>query len=100
MLISCMDQVSLGAEISVAAGPIGRSASAAGTVNMDIQMAPILSYSHSRGLFAGISLEGILTFLLVSTSVAHTSSKVSFASRSLCQQKVWTLISQVVCMLS
>ena len=53
-------QVSLGAEISVAAGPIGRSASAAGTVNLDIAMAPILSYSHSKGLFAGVSLEGAI----------------------------------------
>ena len=45
----------LGADASVAAGPVGRQAQA-GT---DIQFsAEILSYSRSRGLFAGVSLEG------------------------------------------
>ncbi len=45
----------LGADASIAAGPIGRNAEAA----TDIQMrAEILSYSRSRGIFAGISLEG------------------------------------------
>ena len=45
----------LGADVSVAAGPIGRNAEA-GT---DLRMrAEILSYSRSRGIFAGISLEG------------------------------------------
>jgi lipid-binding SYLF domain-containing protein len=45
----------LGADASIAAGPIGRNAEA-GT---DLRMrAEILSYSRSRGIFAGISLEG------------------------------------------
>lgn len=45
----------LGADAAVAAGPVGRQASA-GT---DAQLkAEIYSYSRSRGLFAGISLEG------------------------------------------
>jgi SH3 domain-containing YSC84-like protein 1 len=45
----------LGADASVAAGPVGRSSSA----NTDLQMhAEILSYSRARGLFAGIALEG------------------------------------------
>jgi len=45
----------LGADASIAAGPLGRNAEA-GT---DLRMrAEILSYSRSRGLFAGISLEG------------------------------------------
>ena len=45
----------LGADASIAAGPVGRHAEA-GT---DIQLrAEILSYSRSRGLFAGIALEG------------------------------------------
>lgn len=45
----------LGADASIAAGPLGRNAEA-GT---DIRMrAEILSYSRSRGIFAGISLEG------------------------------------------
>ena len=48
-------KVKLGADASVAAGPKGRDASA----NTDAYMrAEILSYSRSRGLFAGVSLEG------------------------------------------
>lgn len=48
-------KVKLGGDASVAAGPKGRDASA----NTDAYMrAEVLSYSRSRGLFAGISLEG------------------------------------------
>jgi lipid-binding SYLF domain-containing protein len=48
-------QVKIGADASAAAGPKGRDASA----DTDAYMrAEILSYSRSRGLFAGISLEG------------------------------------------
>jgi lipid-binding SYLF domain-containing protein len=48
-------KVKLGADISAAAGPKGRDASA----DTDAYLrAEILSYSRSRGLFAGISLEG------------------------------------------
>jgi lipid-binding SYLF domain-containing protein len=48
-------KVKLGADLSAAAGPKGRDASA----DTDAYMrAEILSYSRSRGLFAGISLEG------------------------------------------
>jgi lipid-binding SYLF domain-containing protein len=48
-------KVKLGADASVAGGPKGRDASA----DTDAWMrAEILSYSRSRGLFAGISLEG------------------------------------------
>jgi lipid-binding SYLF domain-containing protein len=48
-------KVKLGADASAAAGPKGRSAEGATDVAM---RAEILSYSRSRGLFAGISLEG------------------------------------------
>jgi len=49
------NKVSLGAEISLAAGPVGRDARAA----TDAQMkAEILSYSRTQGLFAGINLSG------------------------------------------
>jgi lipid-binding SYLF domain-containing protein len=45
----------LGADASVAAGPVGRTAAA----STDLMMtAEILTYSRSRGLFAGISLKG------------------------------------------
>lgn len=45
----------LGADASVAAGPVGRSASAATDIEFK---AEILSYSRSRGIFAGVSLDG------------------------------------------
>jgi lipid-binding SYLF domain-containing protein len=45
--------VTLGGDISVAAGPIGRTAEAAIT-----PVAAIYTYSRSQGLFAGVSLEG------------------------------------------
>jgi lipid-binding SYLF domain-containing protein len=45
----------LGADASVAAGPLGRNASASTDALMN---AEILSYSRARGVFAGISLEG------------------------------------------
>src|SRR5271156_2589918 len=49
------DKFKLGADSSVAAGPVGRSA-AAGT---DLKLnAEILSYSRSKGVFAGVSLDG------------------------------------------
>jgi lipid-binding SYLF domain-containing protein len=49
------DSVKLGGELSVAAGPVGRSAEGA----TDAQLhAEILSYSRSRGLFGGASLDG------------------------------------------
>ncbi len=48
-------KVKLGADAAAAAGPKGRDATAATDV---VMRAEILSYSRSRGLFAGISLEG------------------------------------------
>ena len=49
------NKVSLGAEASIAGGPVGRDARAA----TDAQMkAEILSYSRTQGLFAGINLSG------------------------------------------
>ncbi|MFZ0523800.1 MAG: lipid-binding SYLF domain-containing protein [Candidatus Acidiferrales bacterium] len=48
-------KVKLGGDASIAAGPVGRDASA----DTDAYMrAEILSYSRTRGLFAGVSLEG------------------------------------------
>ena len=48
-------KVKLGADASVAAGPVGRDSSADTDVSL---RAEILSYSRARGLFAGVSLEG------------------------------------------
>ena len=49
------DKFTLGADASVAAGPVGRTAAA----NTDAQMAAkVLSYSRSKGVFAGLALDG------------------------------------------
>jgi lipid-binding SYLF domain-containing protein len=48
-------KVKLGGDASVAAGPVGRTTSAATDATM---RAEILSYSRARGAFAGVSLEG------------------------------------------
>ena len=48
-------KVKLGADAAVAAGPKGRDAAAATDITLRAEM---LSYSRSRGVFAGISLEG------------------------------------------
>lgn len=48
-------KITLGADASVAAGPVGRHAEAA----TDVQLkAEVYSYSRNRGLFVGVSLEG------------------------------------------
>ena len=49
------NKVTLGADASVAAGPVGRTASAATDAQLSAEM---LSYSRSKGLFAGIDLSG------------------------------------------
>ena len=49
------NKVSLGGDASVAAGPVGRSASAATDAQMSAEM---LGYSRSRGVFAGIDVSG------------------------------------------
>jgi lipid-binding SYLF domain-containing protein len=49
------NNVTLGADASVAAGPVGRTASAATDAQLTAQM---LAYSRSKGVFAGINLSG------------------------------------------
>jgi SH3 domain-containing YSC84-like protein 1 len=47
-------KVSLGADASVAAGPVGRAASASTNTNL----AEVISYSRTKGAFAGVNLSG------------------------------------------
>ena len=49
------DKFKLGAGASVAAGPVGRNAAAATDLKLN---AEILSYSRTKGIFAGVSLDG------------------------------------------
>lgn len=54
---SQLGSITLGGNISVAAGPIGRNAEASGSASYK-SVAAVFSYSKTRGLFAGVSLEG------------------------------------------
>jgi Las17-binding protein actin regulator len=57
MLFSNNGSINLGADIGVAVGPLGRSLE--GNVGASIgSVAPIYSYSQSKGLYAGLSLDG------------------------------------------
>jgi len=49
------NKTTLGTDASIAAGPVGRTATAGTDVQLSAEM---LSYSHSKGLFAGINLSG------------------------------------------
>ena len=49
--------ITLGGNVSIAAGPIGRNAEAAGAASLK-GVAGIFAYSKTKGLFAGVSLEG------------------------------------------
>ncbi|KAI4871013.1 DUF500-domain-containing protein [Hypoxylon rubiginosum] len=49
--------ITLGGNVSIAAGPVGRNAEAAGAASLR-SVAGVFSYSKTKGLFAGVSLEG------------------------------------------
>ncbi|KAF3936966.1 hypothetical protein ABW19_dt0208216 [Dactylella cylindrospora] len=49
--------ITLGGNVSIAAGPVGRNAEASGAASLK-SVAGIFSYSKTKGLFAGVSLEG------------------------------------------
>lgn len=51
------DKFTIGADASVAAGPVGRQAGASTDIKLESQ---ILSYSRSKGLFAGLELKGVV----------------------------------------
>ena len=66
----------LGGDVSVAAGPVGRRAEAA----TDAQMkASIYSYSMTKGLFAGLSLEGSVISISVKRNEEYWKKKISAA---------------------
>lgn len=54
---STAGSLTLGGNVSLAAGPVGRNAEAAGAASLK-GVAGIFSYSKTKGLFAGVSLEG------------------------------------------
>jgi lipid-binding SYLF domain-containing protein len=64
--------ISLGADVSVAAGPVGRDVAA------DVlPMAAVYTYSRSQGLFAGVSLEGTVLVSRDETNAQYYGRKVT-----------------------
>ena len=53
-----MGSITLGGNVSLAAGPVGRNAEAAGAASLK-SVSGIFSYSKTKGLFAGVSVEGM-----------------------------------------
>ncbi|KAG0148417.1 hypothetical protein CROQUDRAFT_714539 [Cronartium quercuum f. sp. fusiforme G11] len=54
--------ITLGGNMSVALGPIGRNAEGSGSINTKGKLATMYSYSKTKGAFAGISVEGSAIF--------------------------------------
>jgi hypothetical protein len=50
--------ITLGGNLSVAVGPLGRNAEGSGALNTKGQLAAMYSYSKTKGLFGGVSVEG------------------------------------------
>jgi lipid-binding SYLF domain-containing protein len=67
----------LGADAAVAAGPVGRNAGAATDIMLKSE---ILSYSRSRGLFAGVSLEGAALLVDKDADAAYYGNRELSAS--------------------
>ena len=64
----CGGKFTLGADASIAAGPVGRQAEAGTDV---LLRAEILSYSRNRGLFLGVSLEGAAIWVDYGATAAY-----------------------------
>ena len=68
-------KLTLGANASIAAGPIGRHAEIATDIRFEVE---VYSYSRSRGLFIGVSLEGAgLTMDRRSNAAYYGSSSIT-----------------------
>lgn len=67
-------KVKLGADAAVAAGPVGRNAQASTDV---LLKSPVLAYSRTKGLFAGISLDGAVVSMDDSANRAAYGKEVS-----------------------
>jgi lipid-binding SYLF domain-containing protein len=65
------DKFKIGADATVAAGPVGRQASASTDIKLN---AEILSYSRSKGVFAGVSVDGAVV------QADHSGDKAMYGS--------------------
>lgn len=69
------DKAKLGADASVAAGPVGRHAQAGTDIKMN---AEILAYSRTKGLYAGLTLNGAKVSQDNDTTVAMYGKRIPF----------------------
>jgi lipid-binding SYLF domain-containing protein len=69
------DKVKLGGDISVAAGPVGRSSTASTT---ELANAGFLSYSRNKGIFAGVDLNGDVVNQNTDDTIAYYGHDVTF----------------------
>jgi len=76
-------QIRLGSELSVVAGPVGRQAEASlglGSGSIEaakkLDMAPAFAYSHAKGLYGGIALNGKIIIKRTDTTTAFYGKKV------------------------
>jgi len=79
-------QVRLGSELSVVAGPVGRQAEASlgfgqGAINAvkKLDMAPAFAYSHAKGLYGGIAVNGKIILKRTDTTTAFYGKQVDAA---------------------
>jgi len=70
-------QLSLGGDASIALATEGRSANASLSLNEKGEAAGILSYSHAKGIYAGISLEGQLILVRDDCNEKFYGKKIS-----------------------
>lgn len=73
--------LTLGGNLSVALGPLGRNGEAAGAVSTRGKLAAMYSYSKTRGLFGGVSLEG--SVIVERQDANHQAYKSPVTSRLL-----------------
>jgi lipid-binding SYLF domain-containing protein len=69
------DKVKLGGDVSVAAGPVGRSSTASTT---ELANAGFLSYSRNKGIFAGVDLNGDVVNQNTDDTIAYYGSDITF----------------------
>ncbi|KAF3491310.1 SH3 domain-containing protein [Arthroderma uncinatum] len=73
---SQVGSITLGGNVSVAAGPVGRNAEAAGAASLK-GVAGVFSYSKTKGLFAGVSLEGSVLIERKEANARMYNAKIS-----------------------
>jgi len=72
-------KVTLGADASVAAGPVGRQSSAATDIGLNAQ---VYSYSRASGLFAGVALDGS------ALTIDHRSNELFYGKRGVLPSEI------------